>query len=103
ALSHAMDAGHGESLLMEICSAAGNKSAIAIQLDSEKPADSKTAPMQHCPYCLTHTGSFALMADAEPVLLNPDLSYSLPELYYHSPRPLFAWATSNPRAPPRLS
>jgi len=103
ALSHAMDSGHGDSLLIEICSAAGNKSPISIPLDSEKPADTQPDSMQHCPYCLTHAGSFALMADVQPLITNPDLSYSLPELFYHAPRPLYAWAASNPRAPPHLS
>lgn len=104
AISHAMASGQGStSLLMEICSAAGNKSVIVTQLDFEKPSDnqdSKTAPMQHCPYCLTHAGSVGVISDAQLSIALPDASYSVPELFYHSPYPLFAWAASNPRAPP---
>lgn len=107
AISHAMGTHQGgTTLLMEICSAAGDKSGLSVKLDLQKPADSedsKTTPMQHCPYCLTHAGSFALLAEAPPVLLTPNLSYSLPPLFYHAPRPLFAWAASNPRAPPIAS
>lgn len=101
AISHAMTA-NDDVLLMEVCSAAGNKSAIAIPLNTGQPADSTDSQnaMQHCPYCLTHAGSFALMADAQPLFLDKNLSYSLPKLFYHAPRPLFAWAANNPRAPP---
>jgi hypothetical protein len=102
-----MASGQGNTpLLMEICSATGNKSVLVTELDIQKPMDSqdsKAAPMQHCPYCLTHAGSFALLSDAPSLLINPDLSYSLPALFYHAPRPLFAWAASNPRAPPTVS
>jgi hypothetical protein len=107
AVSHAMASGQGDSLLLEVCSAAGNKTAIAIQLNFEEPLgttqnnpDSQAAPMQHCPYCLTHAGTFALPPATQLLALIPNLSYSLPELFYHAPRPLFAWAASQPRAPP---
>lgn len=106
AISHAMANQGGATLLMEICSATGDKPGLAIKLDLPTPADSKdskTAPMQHCPYCLTHAGSFALLATVPPALLTPNLSYTLPPLFYHAPRPLFAWATSHPRAPPTAS
>jgi len=107
AISHAMASAQGKtSILMEICSANGNKSLLATELDIEKPADStdsKTAPMQHCFYCVSHGGSFALLSDIPPLVIHPDLSYSLPALFYHAPHPLFAWAASNPRAPPIAS
>lgn len=104
AISNAMADNQGStSLLLEICSATGGKSGLVIEFDLKKPADSQdsqTAAMQHCPYCLTHAGAFALLTDAPPLVLNPNLSYSLPPLFYHAPHPLFAWAASNPRAPP---
>jgi len=104
AISHAMANHQGStSLLLEICSATGDKSDLAIKLDLQNPADSKDskmAPMQHCSYCLTHAGSYALLANVSPVLITPNLSYFLPPLFYRAPQPLFAWAASNPRAPP---
>ena len=107
AISHAMAEKSGStSILLEICSAAGNKSVLVTELDLEKRSDSQDsnqAPMQHCPYCLTHAESFAVMHALQPVIALPDLSYSLPELFYHAPRPLFAWAATQPRAPPHSS
>lgn len=108
AISHAMTAAQDNgSSWQEICSATGNKwILVAADMNIKSPAkntDSKPAPMQHCPYCVTHAGSFALVANIQPIIINPDISYSLPELFYHSPRPLFVWAASSPRAPPASS
>jgi hypothetical protein len=107
AISHAMSAGQDNGSWQEICSATGNKwILVTADMDIKSPVkntDSKPASMQHCPYCITHAGSFALVADIQPAVINPDVSYSLPELFYHSPRPLFAWAASSPRAPPASS
>lgn len=103
AVSHAMASGQGDSLLLEVCSAAGNKTAIAIQLEFEQSnssQDTQTASMQHCPYCLAQADNATMLHDTQPLVLIPNLSYSLPELFYHAPRPLFAWAASQPRAPP---
>jgi hypothetical protein len=104
AISHAMASTQGNAnLWQEVCSAAGNKTVLAVDLGTQKPAndqDSKPAPMQHCPYCVTHAGSFALVAHVPSMTIAADLSYSLPELFYHAPRPLFSWAASHPRAPP---
>lgn len=106
AISHAMSAGQDKSTLwQEICSAAGNKFILVTDLDIEKPAqdDSKYAFMQHCPYCLTHAGSDVVIHDLQLPVFALNTSYSVPELFYHSPRPLFVWAASNPRAPPIFS
>lgn len=101
-----MTSGQGGSLLLEVCSATGNKTAVAVQLDFEQDKnsqDSQTASMQHCPYCLTHADHVAVPHDMQPLTLISNLSYTLPELFYHAPRPLFAWAASQPRAPPLSS
>lgn len=107
AVSHAMASAQGNtSLLQEVCSAAGNKTPIVLDLGIKKPANSngsKSAPMQHCPYCCTHAGAFGLAAGHTSAIATPNLSYSVPELFYHAPRPLFVWAASSPRAPPRHS
>ena len=59
--------------------------------------------LQHCPYCSLHaTGMGLPPAPASPLQL-PALSFGLPELFYAAPATLHAWATAQPRAPPRLS
>ena len=107
AISHAMAASRGDSAIwQEVCSAAGNKTPVALDLGIKKPGndkDSKSAPMQHCPYCYTHAGSFGLMTTFATVVAAPDIAYSVPELFYHAPRPLFVWAASSPRAPPAFA
>lgn len=106
AVSHAMSASADKGVWQEICSATGNKFIlVTADLDIKAPAknsdDAKT--MQHCPYCVPHAGSFALAASAQVTVTAPQASYSFPPLFYHSPRPLFAWASSSPRAPPASS
>ena len=106
AVSHAMASEQGNSLLMEICSAASNKFNLVVELNTEKPADgsdSSSASMQHCSYCLTHAGTVGMIPDVRLAIALPDASYSFPELFYHSPYPLFAWVAGNPRAPPAVS
>jgi len=113
AISHAMASTQNESVLWaEICSVAGNKFVPVDfgQPASNQPADSKnrgdTQPMssmQHCPYCLPHAGSVGVITGFSFELTQIDLSYSLPELFYQSPRTLFVWAASSPRAPPFFS
>lgn len=67
--------------------------------DHESPAHG----MVHCPYCnLMHHSPVFLTGNA-PQLLSGNLSYEMPALYYHAPRPLFAWAAIQPRGPPTLS
>ena len=59
--------------------------------------------LPHCPYCSLHaTGMGLPPAVASPLQL-PALSFGLPELFYAAPATLHAWATAQPRAPPRLS
>ena len=67
--------------------------------DHESPAHG----MVHCPYCnLMHHSPVFLSGNA-PQLLSGNLRYEMPALYYHAPRPLFAWAAIQPRGPPTLS
>lgn len=58
---------------------------------------------EHCPFCFTHAGSFALMASfAVQARLLP-AGAQRPLLFYHSHQPLYAWASAQPRAPPTVS
>lgn len=107
AISHTIAAAQDKSVSwIEVCSASGTKLLPfpADQLtDKRKGNDSKPMSMDHCAYCLSHVGSFGLLGDSNFTPAPVNLSYSLPKLFYHSPRPLFVWAASNPRAPPVLS
>jgi hypothetical protein len=97
---------------MEICSVSGTK-FVPLTFDQSirhatdhadsKTGDSQPMPMQHCPYCVVHAGSIAVLTDYGFEITRTDLSYSLPELFYQSHHPLFAWAASSPRAPPAIS
>lgn len=59
--------------------------------------------MVHCPYCnLMHHSPVFLTGNALQIL-SGNLSYEMPALYYHAPRPLFVWAATQPRGPPTLS
>lgn len=67
--------------------------------EHEEPAHG----MVHCPYCNLMQHSPAFLAGNAPQLLSGNLRYAMPALYYHAPRPLFAWAATQPRGPPTLS
>ena len=59
--------------------------------------------MDHCPLCGLTAGGM-VMAVASPALAEPsNLSHLLPALFLHAPRPLFAWASVQARAPPGLA
>lgn len=89
------------SLLMQICTVDG---VMQAGQDVKKPGmDPVVHAFEHCPYCSTHAGSFALL---------PGLSLSFavsgghdvyPPLYYRAPAPLFLWSSGNPRGPPALA
>lgn len=110
-LSHAFAADQTEQTSwMQVCTVAGIK-LIPLSIN-DPPTESSTQPsssnnmvmsMEHCAYCFNHAGTWALLTSTETKISIPDLSYQLPPLFYHSPRPLFAWASSNPRAPPALA
>ena len=87
---------HG--LSMVICSADGQQSTIQVDLGNTGDHPMKQG---HCPFCTLHV----------PVVHSSDtnLSFNLtsktiyPELFYQSPKPLFAWVSLPSRAPPQLA
>lgn len=109
AMSHALAAAHGKAIpWAQICSTSGIKFIPlafyqTTNTDKEQNDDSNPMAMDHCAYCLSHAGSFAITTDVKLALTPINLSYFLPYLFYHAPRPLFTWASSNPRAPPTIS
>ncbi len=116
-LSYAMP-GKPDLRFAEICSASGHTysadPALTVLQGGKLPASdlqqsqpgqghSDAMAMQHCPYCLNHASAHGVPLPSEFLLAAPQLSYSLPSLYYQSPAPLFAWASASPRAPPYTS
>lgn len=104
-ISHALSIDRGNAAWLEICSANGVKLLPASAVDAaQKPVkDLLQHHMEHCPYCVTHGGTFALLPPAPitfAVLGGHDL---FPSLYYQAAAPLFAWSAAQPRGPPAVS
>jgi hypothetical protein len=105
-ISHALAASNkgGFSAWTEICSIDGVKSqkAESKPLRSSAPADDGVH-FEHCPFCSTHAGFFGPPPSGETVIPLMTGSPARPVLFSHSPHPLFAWLTAQPRAPPAVS
>lgn len=104
-VSHAMAAAQQEAApWLEVCTVYGIKylsqSAQDQQNADPAPERSDMQNMQHCPYCTVHAASVVVLHDTGPPVLQPLTQYRVAALFLHSPRPLFVWASSNPRAPP---
>lgn len=89
------------ALLMQICTVDGMMNA---GVDVKKPGmDPVVHAFEHCPYCSTHAGSFALLPGL-PLNFAVSGGHDVyPPLYYRAPAPLFLWSSAHPRAPPVLS
>ena len=106
-ISHALAAPAAavpSTLLMQICTVDGVMEMADVGTEQKKSGmDPVVHAFEHCPYCSTHAGSFALLrGDA----LNFAVSGGhevFPPLYYRAPAPLFLWSSGNPRAPPVLA
>jgi len=91
----------------EICSVNGSK-LIEIRTvsgnDHQTPQPvNHTTHFEHCPFCMMHALSLGMPPATEfklPVLQGTAF---IPTLFLQAPRPLFAWATAQPRAPPFFS
>jgi len=97
----------------EICSTQGIKIASSLTLPSAQqqiqiakdPIQSVLHHMQHCQCCQcgsSHASNFAMPLPATVQVVVMDGHDIYPSLFYHSPTPLFAWATAHARAPPVL-
>ncbi|MET3135882.1 hypothetical protein AAKU61_000220 [Undibacterium sp. GrIS 1.2] len=108
-ISHALYARNGASDLFEICTVSGTqfvsidsaKNGASVQIKSSKPATPQL--LEHCPFCMTHAGSFALPSTPPVAPFVIGRHDHFPALFYHSPSPLFSWSAANPRAPPFTS
>jgi Protein of unknown function (DUF2946) len=95
-VSHALAASGPGNPWAEICSVAGGKLVVADAAGAQ--ADSGTH-LGHCPLC-GQTGGAPALPSAVFVPLRVDGAEHRPAVFSHAPRPLFAWAAAQPRAPP---
>ncbi len=110
-ISRMMSADEGGRYWLEVCSANGDH---WIALSAEEARDlldqtgvplqeesgGKVSALDHCPYCSSHFATADLPPSPLPPFaapVGPDIE---PRLFLVAVRPLFAWATAQPRAPP---
>lgn len=101
-ISHALAHAQGATPWTEICTPQGLK---VVSLSGEElPADAMPSPhgLEHCPLCGLAASPSAPPQAAPSLVLDPGLSQAVPRLFLAAPRPLFAWATLQARAPPAL-
>jgi hypothetical protein len=59
---------------------------------------------EHCPFCFTHAGSFALPAsETLAALAAAPCVARMPLRFYECASPIFVWKAAQPRAPPFFS
>jgi hypothetical protein len=89
---------------MEVCTALGMKMMSTLPEEPGRPAsDKQHKSLVHCAYCTVHAGALGLPPHPSTVLALPVHWSAYPTLYYQSPRPLFLWSQTQPRAPPSLA
>jgi hypothetical protein len=97
---------HGTSSAMpgnffELCTTAGiERIAFGAGNLPDNDTDNDGDARPHCPFCLAQHLPFIPLPDATAPLPQADGAAVLPPLFLHAPRPLFAWAAPQPRAPP---
>ena len=103
-LSRALTVAQGGAVpSLEICSVAGGMNMVPLKLSSDDSMPTKNAmQMGDCPCCSMHAATL----DLPPVALAPAtgalIAGLLPQLFYLSPTPLFAWTPVQPRGPPAV-
>lgn len=111
AVSRAMGPDEHGRYLVELCSATGvqwvalSADEAAFHVDGGAAgADSGPAGaslmLDDCPYCAAQFGSALAPASSVSHVFAVAGGERLPTLFLVSPRPLFAWSSAHPRAPP---
>jgi hypothetical protein len=90
---------NGQGISIEVCTTTGIKMTQVIDLADA--AEDSAMGNGHCPLCLVH-GNYALPLNHELSFAKPLNSNIYPQLFYQSPKPLFAWVALPSRAPPAL-
>jgi hypothetical protein len=89
---------------IEVCTAMGMRTMpVVLSGDDDASSGKLQKDMNHCAYCVFHATTHGLPPPMLASFVPPGGRDAWPPLYYHSSRPLFAWALAQPRAPPRLS
>jgi len=86
---------NGQGFAMEVCSADGSKTEIAV-LDGVQTESAESNP---CPYCQAQA-SFNLVLENQLRFQDPQHFAFFPALFYQSPKPLAVWVTPPSAAPP---
>jgi hypothetical protein len=89
---------NGQGISIEVCTTTGLKMTQVIDASD---ADESAQATGHCPLCVVH-GNYALPLNHELSFAKPVNSNIYPQLFYQSPKPLFAWVALPSRAPPSL-
>ncbi len=93
-----------DSNLVEVCTTEGTKWLPASELGQAALVGHDQGPSSlhdhggDCPYCSLQTTKF-LSSVVQSCATTKSVAL-LPPLFYHAPKPLFAWAHSRSRAPP---
>lgn len=100
-ISHALAHATGTSAWAEVCTPQGTK-LVALDEAGSGPVTPAAGGghLDHCPLCGLGSSPVAPPPVMVPVTLLIDLGNATPPLFLRAPRPLFAWAAAQPRAPP---
>ena len=97
-LSHAFVGASAQVPAFPVCSAGGHAAADAKHTGIDLGVD----PFKHCPFCADPHHASGLLPQSPAALLVIG-SPVLPSLFYQAPEPLFHWAATRSRGPPRVS
>lgn len=75
-------------------------SRLGTAQDGGAPASEPAHLFEHCPFCALQANPWAPPPAALAAVPAPLLGLAVPVLFLRAPRPLFAWAHAQPRAPP---
>lgn len=89
---------NGQGISIEVCTTTGVKMTQVI--DANEMEESSQVG-SHCPLCVVH-GHFVLPINQSLDFAKPQAHSIYPQLFYKSPKPLFAWVSLPSRAPPAL-
>ncbi len=86
---------------LEICSVAGGMNMLPATLSTDAPDPSKgSMRMGDCPCCSMHADTLSVPPTSLVLASGELITGLLPELFYQSATPLFAWTPVHPRGPP---
>jgi hypothetical protein len=93
---------HGQGISIEICTTTGVKMTQVIDVSVASDAGESAEANGDCPLCVVQ-GNYAFPLNQELSFAKPVNSNIYPQLFYQSPKPLFAWVALPSRAPPALA